>query len=150
MARNQIEPVKSPGNEGVKALLIVVVIIAIIYKGCFTNDKFFTPENKAKNSSGEEIILPDDYPSSVEAYIAAQYFIREQLTNPSSADFPIMDGYRVEAVPQDTSFRISSYVEHQNIYGATVKTKWYMRLHYHGGDKSDPHSYDVFDSRFLY
>jgi hypothetical protein len=148
MAKNVKQEVASPG-EGLRALFIVVIIIIIIYKGCFSEDKSSSQENRAVNSSGEEITLPDDYPSPAEAYVNAQYYIREQLTNPSSADFPIMSGFHVEAVPQDTSYRISSYVDHQNLYGSTIRTKWYVRLHYHGGDKSDPQSYDVYNRRFL-
>lgn len=143
MPNKQVEPVKS--TSILTPLLVIAAIVIISYKSCYTP----AAPNVATNSSGESIVLPNDYPSPPEAYIACHYFIRQYLTNPRSADFPSMpSSFQADAVPQDTSYRVTGYVEHENEYGATIKTNWYMRIQYKGGDVQDPKSWSVLRVNF--
>jgi hypothetical protein len=143
MPNKQDQPVKS--TSILTPLLVIAAIVIISYKSCYTPAQ----PNVATNSSGESIVLPNDYPTTVDAYIACHSFIRNQLTNPRSADFPLREGtFQSDAVPQDTSYRVTGYVEHDNEYGATIKTNWYMRIQYKGGDKNDPRSWSVLRVNF--
>ena len=140
---DKIEPVKS--TSLLTPLLVIAAIVIISYKSCYTP----VEPNVATNSSGESIVLPDDYPTPPDAYIACHYYIRQYLDNPSSAEFPFMPStFKSDAVPQDTSYRVTGYVEHENAYGATVKTNWYMRIQYKGGDKHDHNSWSVLRVNF--
>jgi len=143
MPNKQEQPVKS--TSLLTPLLVIAAIVIISYKSCYTPAQ----PTVATNSSGESIVLPPGYPEPYQAYIACHSFIRQYLDNPRSADFPSMpSSFQANAVPQDTSYRVTGYVEHENKFGATIKTNWYMRIQYIGGDVQDPKSWVVLRVNF--
>ncbi|WP_158798754.1 hypothetical protein [Pedobacter sp. L105] len=139
----------STGRKIFRILLIASVIAIIVYKSCTGDGKIFPNKNYSKNSSGEEILLPVNFPTDNEAYAASHFYISQSLTNPQSADYPIMGGYSIRAVVQDTSWRISGYVDSQNSLGNPVRKKYYIRIHYLGGETNEMKNWNVLDYRFL-
>lgn len=65
------------------------------------------------------------------AYIMSQRFVEDRLRSPSTASFPrySSDGVRVTQ-PQRCHYEVSGYVDAQNSFGATIRTRFSMRLEY--------------------
>ncbi len=66
------------------------------------------------------------------AYIISQDFVKSQLTNPSSARFPRLD-FTVSTISENT-YEVRAYVDAQNSFGATIRTKYRAVLKHRGGD----------------
>jgi hypothetical protein len=62
-------------------------------------------------------------PSRLDAYVISQQFVQQKLKAPSSADFPVFDENMV-ITNDDKRFKVESYVDAQNSFGATVRTRY--------------------------
>ncbi len=63
---------------------------------------------------------------SIGAYIMMEKFVKDRLKSPSTAEFPgVFDGQQdhVTTLP-DNKYQISSYVDSQNAFGATIRTEF--------------------------
>lgn len=58
-----------------------------------------------------------------EAWAQIQLFVMQKLTNPSGANFPF-GGHRSVVALGEGRFRVQSYVEASNSFGATVRTNF--------------------------
>ncbi len=72
-----------------------------------------------------------DKHSNIEAYTQAQEILKKYLKAPASADFPTMRNASIEAL-QDDGFKISSYVDAQNSFGANLRQNWSVVFQYAG------------------
>jgi len=72
-------------------------------------------------SSKKKDCLHNEY---YDAYSYAEKFVKEKLKSPSSAQFPEMREYRdhVQTIESGEKFRINSWVESQNSFGAMLRT----------------------------
>ncbi len=77
------------------------------------------------------------------AFVQCQDIVKGELVSPSTADFPFMD-FSANAAP-DNLYIIKSYVDSQNGFGATIRTRWRCKARYIGGDKADPRSWKLVD-----
>jgi len=68
--------------------------------------------------------------NSTNAYIYSQYFVEDSLKSPSTADFPsIHSGDEVGASPiGNCIFEVVAYVDSQNSFGATVRTRYLAKM----------------------
>ncbi|MCD0488913.1 hypothetical protein LPB86_11785 [Pedobacter sp. MC2016-14] len=101
--------------------------------------KVLDSSEKVHNSSK----TPKHYPTDLEAYAASQFYVQFELDNPRSAIFPMMDGYKIESIPKDSTFKVESTVDFQNQYDIAVKKKWHCIIKYIGGDVSDFDSWKI-------
>lgn len=64
------------------------------------------------------------------AYSMTEDFVARQLKSPSTADFPgIWDGQRDHVTDLGgQKYRIASYVDSQNVFGATLRTKFWAEI----------------------
>ena len=65
----------------------------------------------------------------------SQSFVEQRLVSPTTAKFPyIGDAYEVTKIDSVT-WRIHSYVDSQNRFGAMVRTSYKAKLMYVGNEK---------------
>lgn len=86
-----------------------------------------TPEQKAK----------DNCEDTTMAFIMSQNFVKKHLKSPSTAEFPYShnDGVRI-TYQGDCKHEIWAYVDSQNSFGATIRTKYYAVVkNQYGTDK---------------
>lgn len=78
-----------------------------------------TPEQKAK----------DDCEDTIMAFIMSQSFVEKRLKSPSTADFPYAhdEGVRI-SYQGECKHKIWAYVDAQNSFGATIRTKYYAEV----------------------
>lgn len=71
-------------------------------------------------------------PDAIELHAEAQQFVKQGLKSPSSAEFPVLP-YEANDLG-DGRYRIVSYVDSQNSFGAMLRSDWsvLMRL---GGER---------------
>ena len=81
---------------------------------------------------------------STAAFVKAKRFVTEVLVSPSTAKFPFADGYTSVWMPND-EYAVSSYVDSQNGYGATVRTNWNAVVRYKGGEESDTANWELIE-----
>lgn len=99
------------------ALLIVVVVLGLMHEG--------EPPAKAKPAPEKtETWMEKEVPLT--AYHRLEEYVRRQLKVPSSAEFPgVFDGKasHVKALAKQ-NYRIASWVDAQNEFGAKVRHHW--------------------------
>lgn len=71
--------------------------------------------------------------NSTEAFVFAQKYVELQLKAPSSADFASITDSDVTEI-SDNKFRIHSYVDAQNSFGAKVRGTYTIVVEYKDGD----------------
>jgi len=70
----------------------------------------------------------------IEALTMCQQFVKDRLRSPKSADFPWASDGRVTALGSG-QYRIRSYVDAQNAFGAEVRTNFTCTVQVSGGDR---------------
>lgn len=87
-----------------------------------------------------------------EASIIAQRYVEQVLKSPSTADFPMFDYTATDL--GGGKFKIVSYVDSQNSFGATVRSDWSVILSHKGGDWSSSSNWKlnemIFDGELVY
>lgn len=82
-------------------------------------------------------------PDGLDAYVMSQIFVEKQLKSPSTAKFPTFEDSMVIPLG-DNRFKISSYVDAQNSFGAMVRTPYTCIVKHTGeGDKWRLESIDL-------
>lgn len=69
----------------------------------------------------------------MDAYLTAQNVINKRLKSPSSAQYPDYQADFVQRTGNNT-YRVSSYVDSQNGFGAMLRSQWTMQIQKDGDD----------------
>lgn len=71
----------------------------------------------------------DDRSAKIGAYVASKSFVRERLKSPSTADFPAFHARGVIVnFEKKCHFKVAGYVDAQNGFGATVRTRYIIDI----------------------
>lgn len=62
--------------------------------------------------------------NSVAAYVTMTEYVKRRLRSPSTADFPLINKVRVKRLA-DHKYEVFGYVDAQNGFGATVRTRYF-------------------------
>lgn len=101
------------GCLGLVVLWLISTVVCVMLPGSTTSS----------GSSG---------PTETQAFIICKTFVENGLKSPKSADFPLFD-HDVTKLG-GSSFSVSSYVDAQNSFGATIRTNFTCRVTHKGGD----------------
>ncbi len=113
-----------------------IVVLGIITST--TISSIHTLEN-ADSTSGEVDICSMGYQKS-------KRFVEDALKSPSTADFPMTEYNATDL--GDSRCLISSYVDAQNSFGATVRTEWTTTVRFNGGSKGDTANWTLEEMSF--
>lgn len=86
---------------------------------------------------------PADDEMHTKAYEIAKDFVEDNLKSPSSASFWRYD-FNWSKLGEDEYF-ISSFVDAENSFGAKLKSKWWCKLKFNGGDWTDKNNWQLID-----
>ena len=122
-------PIKqsSAGAIGCLTLFILFVIAMII----------------SKQSGSEREKNWQSYNESSMAYYMMQDFVEKRLKSPSTAEYPSFSG-RVKNLGNQ-EYQINSYVDAQNSFGATIRTRFSGRIKQIGHDRWKLLSLNILD-----
>ena len=90
-----------------------------------------SPEAKAKQALDT---------ARIQTTIACEERMNAQLKSPGSADYPFAHSTSVEALAEPNRYRLASYVDSQNAFGAVLRTKFACIVE---GSGEDPAGYRV-------
>lgn len=79
--------------------------------------------------------------TNTETHITAQGYVKNFLKSPSSADFPLSD-YTIFDLG-DNKYKIVSYVDAQNSFGAQIRSNYIIILSYNGGEWADSNNWTL-------
>ncbi|MCP6718750.1 MAG: hypothetical protein KJI71_00780 [Patescibacteria group bacterium] len=132
------KPSKKKSNPVVLTFLIILIIF--IFKSGLTND------SKPSSPSSQSNQGQESKPTEGQAGIIAKKFVKAFLKSPSTAKFPgVFEGEpRIISLPDvpahedepalKNRFRVVSYVDAQNSFGAMIRSNWFVTLNW---DKSE-------------
>lgn len=101
-----IEPRKpTPRAEWIAMVLVGVLVLSVL-------------ANQDGDSTGDEI----------DAWIMAQQFVEDQLVSPGSADFPSRHSGDVSIEKRGEVWFVESYVDSQNRFGASLRSRFICKL----------------------
>lgn len=105
-------------NIEVKAKMISVIItIILIAVSGFMLKKSWDSLGSGDSSGDDE---------KIEAYVMSQDYMRDYLTNPSSAKYPAYS--KVTVIKTGDRYKIKAYVDSKNSFGTNIQTKYTMIL----------------------
>ena len=133
-----------PGAQLVKkhpvaAVLIVLVLLALLI--LLTT----ALSNLGSRQSSQSVETERDYSSM--AFLKSKRFVTQALKAPSTAEFPGMDGY-VATDLGEGKYRVQSYVDSQNGFGAMIRSDWTTVVHFSGGSESDSNNWELVEMEF--
>lgn len=109
-------------NNALKFIIMFIVLIAGAYIFIFDSDskeERFQEETSTQTSTRPRAGIP---------YAFAKTIVKERLVSPKTAEFmPISQAHCVQ-LPDQKTWKITSFVDSQNKFGATVRTKWYVKI----------------------
>lgn len=70
--------------------------------------------------------------SDIEVCVEAEFLLKQFLKSPSTADFPTCSSMIIERLSEE-QFKVSSYVDSQNGFGAMIRSNWSVQYHYTDG-----------------
>jgi hypothetical protein len=87
------------------------------------------PTATARPTNTPKPDVGDDY----SAALMCQKFVTDKLVAPSTAKFPALRDQRIEEY-NETTWIVWAYVDAQNRFGATIRTRYWCEVEYIGND----------------
>ena len=78
--------------------------------------------------------MNDMLPDPISAWVMAKEFVKPKLKAPSTAKFPQYNPKKIHHIGEGR-YKIASYVDSQNSFGATLRTSFSCVIRYEGNDK---------------
>ncbi len=99
-------------------------------------------------SGGDDNVSTTQPPEITDSkvYVTARNYVENVLKSPSTADFPLLD-YRFFDLGNQ-KYKIVSYVDAQNSFGAQVRTNYSVTLSHNGGDWADINNWTLHELVF--
>lgn len=124
-------------------IMLVVVIFWMVGMIIDKNPSKNIQTNQKKVEAPVRYVPPseDKTDRAPMAFVQCQNFVKEKLISPSTADFPFFDHYKKKI--QGQMYRVQSYVDSQNAFGAKIRNKWDCKIQYIKGDDADQDSWKL-------
>lgn len=120
-AEKELKEEKSKKNMKNGAIGCAILVGLIIIGSLFSSGGDTTTSTKEKKPA----VSWEEQDNSIAAYIMAERFVKERLKSPSTAKFPGRSVTKNQIIKgEDNQYIISSYVDSQNSFGATIRTNF--------------------------
>ena len=114
-------------------LIFIGVLCFLFWRGCIY-------EKEKPKTAGQSIANTYDKPELQEAWIISKQFVKTILKAPASAEFPYDNaGGSIE----QNRYNINAYVDAQNSFGALLRSNYYCKMDYKGGNWADINNWDL-------
>ncbi len=127
-------------KTGCAAWGCLVLLVLFVMGQCAT---LVSPRPSTSGGSSSRPAPASDEPSGSQAFIICKNFVERRLKSPSTADFPLLD-FTAEKTGA-RSFRVTSYVDAQNSFGAQIRTRFQCKLTFRGGQWADSDNWTLND-----
>lgn len=137
----KLEPVSAPAvvpkktnNVGCMVIALVVVVGLVGY-GVASN-YYSAPNSRVFGSDGRQISGPpaaSNIADRSDACFMSQKFVRQNLKAPTTAEFPAWTEENCNARQINGTWKVRSYVDSQNSYGAMIRSDYGVEMSYNAG-----------------
>ncbi|MEK7101269.1 MAG: hypothetical protein AAB921_04195 [Patescibacteria group bacterium] len=114
-------------GEGITAIIVLIIFVLVAWQAIST-----TPKND--NVVPPPVVAQPEQHSDTEVFVDAQGVILKALKSPSTAKFP-SSSHATIVRGKDDVFKVDSYVDSQNGFGAMIRSEWSVLFQYVGDDK---------------
>lgn len=128
----------NPNIRHVRGFIVLIILCFGIYWNCFDDHK------KGSNS---ETFNTETTDLKTIACILSQEFVKQELTSPQSADFPLCSENYVNELGGN-EFGVSSYVDAVNQFNAPIRQRYVCRLQYISGEPERIANWRLIEVRF--
>jgi len=111
-------------NTQQKTAIAVVSVVALFFTYLFIEPMIFDYDKP----------IPSQGSHYRDAALSARRFVKQRLKSPSTAEFPPTSTATVKKTPNGT-YIVSSYVDSQNAFGATLRSNWVAEIRYLSGNR---------------
>jgi len=125
---------KKQFNISSKKIVIPVIIILLLFSYNVINYIGNSASSSAPAEVSESNQTARNSSTAGQAYIISQTYVKAILKSPSTADFSLLD-YQSFDLGKD-KYKIVSYVDSQNGFGAMIRSNYSAVLLFKGGDWS--------------
>lgn len=123
------------GRKNLKIVLWSILIISVLALWNYANNNSRPSSPSSYKPKSEKSY--NTYHSPSYAYIQAETFIKKKLKSPSTAEFPGVFEKKDHIVSMGGSkYKISSWVDSQNSYGAMMRTNFSCVIEFEGNKVS--------------
>lgn len=122
-------------GEGITAIVVVVIFCLVAWQAITSTSK-----SDGTSAPAPVAVQPEQH-SDVDAYIDAQAIVEKTLKSPSTAKFPSSSHATITRAGENI-FKVDSYVDSQNGFGAMIRSEWSVMFEY-VGDKLDTYAISI-------
>lgn len=119
------------------AIVVLCVIVGyVIYKQSnrpLSQEEITKASQEYEAKEAEENRQKREHDIS-DAYYTSQVFVKRNLKAPSTAEFPSQSESTITPSEDGATYKIYSYVDSQNGFGAMIRTKYYVKMIKDGSD----------------
>ncbi len=129
-------PIKKQTSGCAMLFAIISGVVFVTYIATLS-DSSTSSSSGSQGSSSTSHKVPVDIPDVIEAWTVAQDFVKDRLKSPTTADFgSVFKEYqdpRKQVTPLvDNTFKVVGGVDSQNAFGATIRTRFSLKIKYMG------------------
>lgn len=113
------------------ALLAIIITVVLVYFSVLPSIN--TSSNKSSRKKN---------PDNIEICVMTRSFVERSLKAPSTAKFPSCSSLKIVRLG-DQAYRVSSYVDAQNSFGAMLRKYYTVEIKYKGNDNWELLNIDI-------
>lgn len=123
-----IEEPKQKQSEGSFAFGIIIACVVLTF--AIVGYAMIRPEPKTRETPevAKTSNPANSRPRPGVPYAFAKSFVKDYLVSPKTAEFAPISEARCVLLPDQKTWKIISFVDSQNNFGAIVRTKWYVKI----------------------
>lgn len=118
----------SPSGGGVMFFLAAVICVCVIVIIYSTNKD--VKKNSTARNTNAAYTQTYSRPQNAVAYEFAKRFVLQRLKAPSTAKFAPYSESKISPLADGATYKVTSYVDSQNSFGAMIRTYWYAKIIY--------------------
>jgi hypothetical protein len=117
-------PIVTPENKnaGCGVVIVLSIVLVVIINGI------------SSCNNNASVSHESDIPDNLNLCVTAHQYIEQLLKAPGSAKFPDCEASKIEGLGNN-KYRVTSYVDSQNSFGALLRNNYMILLEYKGKDK---------------
>lgn len=121
--------IQAEPDDGFRKILFGCIVLICIFIAAGIYGLFFRPNHKTEEHNSPELeIKQPEAPRAGVPYKFAQHFVREHLVSPKTAEFLPLNQAHCVRLSDGKTWRITSFVDSQNRFGAMVRTKFTVTI----------------------
>ena len=119
--------------------ILIILICSVCFAGCINKEQ----RRKADANALYEQKIKAEQEFASRAFIISKNYVKRKIKPPATAEFPFMDYQSTSISPRIVEIR--SYFDAQNVFGATIRTHYKIRMEQTGDDWADLSAWEISD-----